>query len=163
MTAISSIVNQYFRSYDRNGDANISTKAGQGFEGSHVERQYLSSYDRDEIIVTRYSNDKLFKAADKDNNGLVSRAELADAIKLFDTNNDGKLENSGPFWNRKGELRNFDKAYPERAQILEHHIIPKPQPPVPHFPNQPYPGYPHSPNHPYPRAYASASVGVSVA
>ena len=105
MTAISSIANQYFRSYDRNGDGHISTKAGQGFEGSHVERQYFSSHDRDEIIVTRYSNDKLFKAADKDNNGLVSRAELADAIKLFDKNNDGKLENSGPFWNRKGEVQ----------------------------------------------------------
>lgn len=163
MTAISSIVNQVFRSYDRNNDGHISIKPGQGFEGSHVERQQFSSFDRDEITVTRYSHDKLFQAADKNNDGLVSKAELAAAVKFFDTNNDGKLENSGPFWNRKGELKNFDKAYPERAQILEHYVIPHPQPPIPHIPHQPLPHQPHMPNHPFPRAYASASVGIQVA
>lgn len=171
MTSISSITNQIFNSYDRNGDGCISLKPGGKYEGSHTEREYQSSFDRDIITVTRYSHDKLFKAADKNNDGMVCKQEMADVIKLFDKNKDGKLTNSGPFWNRKGELRDFDKAYPEKAQILEQHIIPKPQPPIPHIPHQPYypgypnqfPGQPHQPfPHHVPRAYAGLSVGVSV-
>ncbi|PKL77425.1 MAG: hypothetical protein CVV27_05465 [Candidatus Melainabacteria bacterium HGW-Melainabacteria-1] len=179
MTSISSLTNQIIRSYDRNGDGHIAIKAGQKFEGSHVVRDFRSEFDRDVITVTRYSHDKLFKAADKNGDGLVSRAELSNAIKLFDSNGDGKLTNSGPFWNRKGELKNFDKAYPERAELLEHHIIPKPQHPYPGhpaYPHQPYPGhpgFPHNPGFPHQqpgfpnhfprRALASVSVGVSVA
>ncbi len=163
MTAISSVVDRIFQSYDRNGDNHISVRPGQGFEGSHVQTDRQSSFDRDIITVTRYSHDSLFKAADKDGNGLVSRAELANAIKFFDANNDGKLTNSGPFWNRKGEMRNFEKAYPERAQILEQHFIPHPpKPPVvlpPTYPHQP--GFPpHNPH--FPRAVASHSVGVNI-
>lgn len=153
MSSISALSNQIFRQYDRNGDQAISIRQGQGFEGSHVVRDYQSGYDRDTITVTRYSHDALFKAADADNNGLVTRDELNSVIKLFDTNHDGKLTNSGPFWNRKGELRNFDKAYPERAQILEHHVIPRPQPIIPPVPVMPKP----------PRALASSAVGVAVA
>lgn len=165
MSSISSITNQIFRNYDRNGDGQIAVRPGHGFEGSHVQTDRQTSFDRDIITVTRYSNDKLFAAADKDGNGLVSRAELANTIKLFDKNEDGKLTNSGPFWNRKGEMRDFEKAYPERAQILEQHYIPHPpKPPV--YPGHPNlnPGFPNQPNFPHhiPRAYAGMSVGVHV-
>ena len=144
MTAISSLVNDIFRSYDRNGDSCIAVRPGHGYEGSHTEREHQTSFDQDTITVTRYSHDKLFRAADKDGNGQVCRQELADAIKFFDSNKDGRLENQGPFWNRKGELRNFEKAYPERAELLEHHVIPHPHP-YPNYPNYPHnPGYPHN-------------------
>lgn len=143
MTAISSIVNNIFRDYDRNGDGAISTRRGLGFEGSHNERQMVPGHNYDEILVLRYTHDKLFKAADKNDDGFVSRRELTDAIKFFDTNNDGELKNSGPFWNRKGEYKNFEKAYPERSEVIERHLIPKPVQP-PHIP------YPNHPNYPKP-------------
>lgn len=143
MTAISSIVNQVFNRYDVNGDNHINLRAGRGFEGSRLQRDFHSGFDYDTITLTRYSHDKLFAAADADGNGLVSRAELADAIKLFDTNGDGKLTNSGPFWNRKGELRNFERSNPERAEILDQQIIPRPRPIHPVPPHHPLPPRPY--------------------
>lgn len=172
MTAISSIVNDIFRSYDRNGDNCIAIRPGQGFEGTYTQRDFQPGYDQDTITVTRYSYDSLFKAADKDNDGLVCRQELADAIKLFDKNNDGKLENHGPFWNRKGEYRDFEKAHPERAELLDHQVIYHPQP---HIPNPGYPhnypggypgsypgGYPGNPNYPHFHQAQGLAVGVSI-
>lgn len=158
MTAISSIVNDIFRSYDRNGDNCIAIRPGVGFEGSHTERDFQTGYDRDTITVTRYSHDRLFAAADKNNDGMVCREELAAAIKFFDSNKDGKLENHGPFWNRKGELRDFDKAYPERAELLSQQIIPHPHPiPTPNYP----PNFPNHPNFPHSHANGLA-VGVRI-
>jgi len=173
MTAISSIVNNIFNQYDRNGDQSISLRKGQAYEGSHIAHEVRPGFDYDEVLTLRYSHDKLFQAADKDGNGLVSRSELANAIKFFDTNNDDQLKNSGPFWNRKGELRNFDKAYPEQTKVLDSYLRPNPNKPPynghpgqPYYPGQPYPGqpFPHQPNHPhFPRALGGATVGVRVA
>ncbi|MBF2052731.1 MAG: EF-hand domain-containing protein [Candidatus Sericytochromatia bacterium] len=156
MTAISSIVNQVFNRYDVNGDNHINLKPGGGFEGTRLEREFQSGFDYDTITLTRYSHEKLFRAADANNDGLVSRTELADAVKLFDTNGDGQLKNSGPFWNRKGELRNFERGFPERAEILDQRIIPRPRPIHPVPPHHPLP----------PRPYGEAaglSLGVRIA
>jgi len=143
MTAISSITNRLFQQYDTNGDNHISLKPGRGFEATRLQRDFQSGFDYDTITLTRHSHEKLFRAADKNNDGLVTRQELSDAIKFFDSNNDGKLTNSGPFWNRKGELRNFEKAYPERSEILDQRIIPKPRPIHPQPPHHPLPPRPY--------------------
>jgi hypothetical protein len=155
MTSINSLTNRIFSLYDANRDGAITLKGGRA-EVDRLERSYESFPDRDVITLSRYSHAKLFQSADVNNDGQVTKAELGAAIKLFDTNNDDKLTNSGPFWNRKGEMRNFDKAYPESWQVLDRHVIYKPQPVVP-------PHYPNIPNIP-PRgsAVATTAVGLKV-
>lgn len=152
MVAISALANQIIRNYDNNRDGVISLR-GQRPETERYERHVLPGRDYDTITLTRYDHDALFAKADADGDGKVTRDELTGVLKLFDTNNDGELKNSGPFWNRKGELRNFNKAYGERGVIVEQQTIWHPQPPVPPIPNYP----------PYPRAVAGASVGLRIA
>lgn len=154
MTSIGKIASQIIQSYDRNGDGKIQLKQGRDFEGARYERSVFNHYNYDEIIISRVTNEKLFRQADANGDNEITHAEMKAVISLFDSNNDGKLKNRGPFWNRKGERRNFDKAYSAEREIVDRRIIYKPQPPQP-----PY----HPPHHPFPRALGGASVGVALA
>ncbi|PIQ28378.1 hypothetical protein COW36_03890 [bacterium (Candidatus Blackallbacteria) CG17_big_fil_post_rev_8_21_14_2_50_48_46] len=149
MVSISSLSSQIIRNYDTNNDGVISLR-GQRPETERFVRDFIPGQNYDTITLTRYDHDKLFAKADIDGDGQVTRDELTGVLKLFDTNNDGELKNSGPFWNRKGELRNYEKAYGEHGVIVDQHLIHHPQPPMPPVPH-------------YPRAVAGSSVGIRIA
>jgi hypothetical protein len=149
MVSINDLSRQIIRNYDRNRDGQISLQ-GQRPETERFERQFMSGYDFDTITITRYNHDKLFAKADANEDGQVTVDELSGVLKLFDTNNDGELKNSGPFWNRKGELRNYEKAYGEEAVIVDRQYIYHPRPPIPPMP-------------PIPRAISGGSAGIHIA
>lgn len=149
MVAISALAHQIIRQYDHNRDGVISLR-GQSPENERYERHVLPGRDYDTITLTRYKRDALFAKADADRNGQVTADEIVALLKLFDTDQDGVLKNSGPFWNRKGELRNFEKAYGEQSEIVDQQTIWHPQPPLP-------------PHLPYPRALAGVTIGRSIA
>lgn len=174
MTSINKIAQQIMSQYDANRDGAIQLRRGARDESSYLERETFSSSPYfDEVIVSRVSQDGLFKAADVNGDMKVTLDEIKAVLATFDKNGDGKLKNEGPFWNRKGEVRDFENQFPVRREIISRHTIPRP------FPQQPYPGYPHQPGLPggnfprpvappqlpgggFPRAHASEAVGVSV-
>lgn len=166
MTAINKLAQQIFSNYDANRDGVIQLRAGAKNESTYTEREEFSSSPYfDEIIVSRVSQQGLFKAADANGDMKVTLDEIKAVLATFDSDNDGKLKNSGPFWNRKGELRNFENKFPVSREIIYRQTRPKP------FPQQPFPGHPggiphipqpHLPGG-FPRAHASTAVGVSIA
>jgi hypothetical protein len=165
MTAINRLAQQIFSNYDANRDGVIQLRAGAHNESSYTERETLSTSPYfDEIIVSKVSQEGLFKAADVNGDMKVTLDEIKAVLATFDTNKDGELKNSGPFWNRKGEMRNFENSFPVNREVIYRHTLPKP------FPQQPFPGHPggipHIPNPQlpggFPRAYASTAVGISV-
>ncbi len=159
MVAIGKLTQRIISAYDQNNDGVINLK-GLANETSRIQRDYMSFPDRDELIISKVSHRKLFEAADVNGDKKVTATELKAMIASFDENNDGKLKNRGPFWKRRGELRNFDKAYGEVSTIVDRRVIYKPQPPH----HNPYPGHPGGlpPGFPpggFPRAHAIAAVG----
>ncbi|MBT9544011.1 MAG: EF-hand domain-containing protein [Candidatus Sericytochromatia bacterium] len=162
MVSVNALASQIIRNYDTNRDGVIQLR-GNKPETERLQRDFMPGQQYDTITLTRFNQDKLFAKADANNDGQVTRDELLGVIKLFDTNNDGELKNSGPFWNRKGEEKNYQKAYGEQGEIIDQHLIHHPpQPPLPHYPTHPnypgsHPGHPH-----YPRAIGG-SVGVMIA
>jgi hypothetical protein len=161
MVSINSLASQIIRNYDSNGDGVINLR-GNRPESDRLQRDFIPGSQYDTITLTRFNQDKLFAKADTNNDGRVTRDELTGVIKLFDTNNDGQLKNSGPFWNRKGEEKNYQKAFGEQGEILDHQIIHHPQPPMPPYPHYPG-GYPNQPGFPHHPRAIGASVGIRIA
>lgn len=153
MVAINKLAHQIIQAYDRNNDGHIQLGRGNKDESFRYDRQYLSFPDRDEVILSKVSRQKLFQAADTNGDKKITQAELTALLSTFDTNNDGKLKNKGPFWNRKGEYKNYQKAFPGRSQIIDRNVIYKPQPP--YHPGPPLPQFP--------RALGGTTVGIRLA
>ena len=155
MVAISRLTQQIIRAYDENRDGVINIKPGLYNESTRLESQRMTFPDRDELLISKVSHAQLFAAADANGDLQVTAAELKKAIASFDANGDGKLKNSGPFWKRRGELRDFNKAFPEQRRIVDRRVIYKPRPPQTPFPGD-LPGrFPGR----FPRAFGSAAVG----
>lgn len=150
MTSINRLSKNIINFYDRNRDGQISLR-GRRAEDIRYIRERTTHFDEDVITLTRYAHTKLFEAADKNNDGSVTREELKAILSGFDKNNDGKLENHGPFWKRRGEKRDFNKAFPEEWRIIERHVIPRPRP---------FPGHPHNPR--YPRDFHFGGHGFAM-
>lgn len=140
MTSIQRLSRQIMNQYDRNNDGAIQLGRHRNNEASRIQRDHQSGYDYDIVTVTKYSHDQLFRAADRNHDNRVTQRELEQVMRTFDRNRDGKLENQGPFWDRKGELQNFNRAYQERSEVIDRDFIRKPRP---------YPGHGNGwPTHP---------------
>jgi hypothetical protein len=133
MIGVNALAKRIIGMYDRNNDGVIQLTNDNKAETWRRE----SVYQPDQTIITTYSREKLFRAADADGDGKVTAQELATVIGSFDTNHNNGLETRRWFWEPKTEYDNFEDAW--GAEVIGEVIVPHPQPPAPPIPNPPYP------------------------
>lgn len=128
---IQAIAADIMSKYDHNNNGVIdlqktsNSKVGRFFEQIETRRTDTDVYGTDNVNVSTmsYSQEKLFRAADKNNDMRVTREELIDTIKTFDKNNDGELSNENIFkriTGKKGEYQHFDKNFGETLSNYSH-------------------------------------------
>ena len=96
---INGLVNDIMYKYDHNKNGVINLQRPEGFKEKLKNpdervrsKTSVNSFGDDLNISTSvYTQRDLFYAADKNNDGEVTREELTDAVKKFDTNGDGEM------------------------------------------------------------------------
>lgn len=121
---VDQLASDILRRYDRNRDGFIDGRyettrttvhtAHHGSMRRHPD--FPEGYDYWTRTTTVYSQGKLLAAADRNRDGLVTKRELADQIRLFDRNHNGALESRGlAFWEPKNEAEQFGDTFGERV------------------------------------------------
>ena len=123
---INGMVNDILYKYDHNKNGVINLKRPDGFwdkvknpdERVRSKTSVNNFGDDLNISTSVYPPRDLFYAADKNNDGEVTREEMAEVAKKFDTNGDGQMTSRG-FWGwltrkPKQELDLFNEQFKER-------------------------------------------------
>ena len=123
---VNGLVNDIMYKYDHNKNGVVDLKRPDGFwdkmkNPDERVRSKTSSYvSQDELNISTsvYTMRDLFYAADKDNDGKVTRDEMTKVVKGFDKDGDGEMKSRG-FWGwltrkPKQELDLFNDQYKER-------------------------------------------------
>jgi hypothetical protein len=123
---VNGMVNDIVYKYDHNKNGVVNLTRPDGFwdkvknPDERVRSKTSVSSFGDELNVSTsvYTQRDLFYAADKNNDGQVTREELTEVVKKFDTNGDGQMTSRG-FWGwltrkPKQELDLYNDQYKER-------------------------------------------------
>lgn len=124
---VTGLVGRIMRAYDRNNSGAIE----YGTRPREMDRDE-TMHMQDRIVYSTWTRERLIREADKNHDGVTTRAEMEAVVKRFDANGDGKLETKGWFWNPDQEYDKFENAWHE--DLVRQHIVPvAPQPPIPPF------------------------------
>ncbi len=158
MKSVDSVVNNIFSRYDKNHNGNIELRNyynSYNDEGSVDVRTVNHGYSQDVITVTRHSQEQLFRKADVNNDGNVSKYELRRYVENYDRNFNGYLDDRNSWDNNSynSEEASFNRENRETSYVVSNHVVNHPQPNYPGYPTQPpyypgHPGYPHQPHYP---------------
>jgi hypothetical protein len=123
---VNGMVNDIVYKYDHNKNGVVNLKRPDGFwdkvknPDERVRSKTSVSSFGDELNVSTsvYTQRDLFYAADKNNDGEVTRDELTEVVKKFDKDGDGQMTSRG-FWGwltrkPKQELDLYNDQYKER-------------------------------------------------
>lgn len=123
---VNGMVNDIVYKYDHNKNGVVNLKRPDGFwdkvknPDERVRSKTSVSSFGDELNVSTsvYTQRDLFYAADKNNDGEVTREELTEVVKKFDKDGDGQMTSRG-FWGwltrkPKQELDLYNDQYKER-------------------------------------------------
>ncbi|MFN8575654.1 MAG: hypothetical protein U0354_02235 [Candidatus Sericytochromatia bacterium] len=143
--SVNSIANEIMSQYDRNKNGQIDYR---GNRSEATRSESASSYDGENLNFSssRMSREKLFYAADSNNDGKVTREELVNTIKQYDKNNDGQLTQTGfvdwvksKFGGEKkvDEFSPFDREYGEKRNTSYVSVPVNPKPTYPSYPSYP--------------------------
>jgi hypothetical protein len=136
MIGVNALAAKIVSRYDRNKDGKVALN---GPKAEDLRR--TSEYTHDKLILSTFSQDRLFKAADKagNNDGFVTAQEVAAVVGRFDANHNNGLETRRWLWDPRQEYDNFADAFGEELVDVTYIPLPNPQPPyvpVPHPPHQ---------------------------
>ncbi|MDB5099354.1 MAG: hypothetical protein JWM80_3775 [Cyanobacteria bacterium RYN_339] len=134
MIGVNALAKRIIGMYDRNRDGAIQLTPDNKAETWRRE----SIYQPDQTIISTYSQERLFRAADKNGDNVVTAEELSTVIGEFDTNHNNGLETRRWLWDPRTEYDHFRSAWGE--EVIGEVIVPHPQPPAPPIP---YPPHPH--------------------
>lgn len=127
---VTGLVGRILRAYDRNQSGAIE----YGTRPREMDRDE-TLHLQDRIVYSTWTRERLIREADKNQDGVSTRAELEAVVKRFDANGDGKLETKDWFWNPDREYDRFEKEWHE--DLVRQHVVPiiqPPMPPIPHIP-----------------------------
>jgi len=144
--SIGGLVNNIVRDYDRNRNGQLELDKKEDYFDEKTSR-----YEGDRYIteVHRYTYDSLFKVADTNGDRVITKDELAEVVKKFDKDNDGKLT-ARSFWDwvtgkPKGEYDVFSEDLPEMKRLIRRDVFYNPNPNFPNHPNYPLGDFPINP------------------
>lgn len=153
MVYIGQKVNQIFNRYDKNHDGVISIRGRfHRRENKAQESRTTRGYYQDTVHTTHYDNSQLFRRADSNYDGQVTRRELRRYIRSYDRNGNRELDSHrrGHYGRRPSELTLFNRENRETSHTTTrtiHHR--RPRRPFDPFPGHPFPapGWPRRPHH----------------
>lgn len=135
------LTQQIFYAYDRNQDGAIQLRKGNEYEAERLQRQVQAGYQADTLSLSWVSHERLFQAADHNRDGLTTKDELRNTLRLFDTNLDNQIDSQ--------ELAYFQKSYPVAQGLISSEQVARQS----SLPNQGYSFYAMT------RTLAAISVG----
>ncbi|PKL75286.1 MAG: hypothetical protein CVV27_16160 [Candidatus Melainabacteria bacterium HGW-Melainabacteria-1] len=115
---VDTFTNLILQHYDRNRDNHIQLNKGPEFEAERLLKQVQPGFNADTVTISWLSHEKLFKAADRNQDGVASRNELRDLIRFFDRDQNGQLE--------AGELTGFQQAFPVAQGLISSERVLRP-------------------------------------
>lgn len=129
MTSISSLANKIMRQYDHNHDGKISLHHRHSWdkeENSRTETRTQRGYSHDTIITTKYSHHNLFDKADRNNDKEVTRHELKEYMRRYDTDHNGRLDHHkhGGSHGNRSELSHFNSENRETSRVISRRTVP---------------------------------------
>ncbi len=124
-TSISAIVDRIIADYDHNGNGVIDLHRPKATGNVFQKIAHTLSTPDERISVNNQpgvnpimpTHIRLFREADGDQSGTVTREEMIAVIKRFDADGDGALSSRGvAFWKAADELQRFNRQFGENQQ-----------------------------------------------